>query len=570
MINETGLILVVEDDPINRILLSTCLQEEGHTIRTAENGRQALDMLHRERFDLMLLDLLMPEIDGFEVLRQIKARPDLRNLPIIVVSAEEDMKSIVRCIEMGAADYLPKPCEPTLLKTRVKTSLAMKRFYERGPHKGKILIIDDDLLNRTVLSVNLTEEGYTVATAENGSIGLQMLREQPFDVVLLDLLMPEIDGFDVLKIIKADVRIRHLPVIVISGEEDLAGITRCIAVGAEDYMQKPFDPVLLKARVSACVEKKRLRDQEIRQQQDLNELNKALEIQVHRARIEALEQSQKELELLNRAKSKALDHLSHELRTPLSVIQGTLRIFKRKLQTEASPTEGEEFFKTVQNNLDRLIRIQEETDKIIRSYQTLERKRIFLLSFAERILGKARQSTAHRQLNFYLEGDRDLSLFMASEILEDILSGLIKNAIENTPDEGSIRIILLQKDRRLLFKVQDSGIGITEDNQKQIFDGLFHTLDTELYKSKKPYDFGAGGKGLDLFLMKVYGQRFCFDLSVKSQRCTYIPKDGDLCPGRISACSHCRGPRDCEASGGTTFSLSFQISEETTDDKLIN
>ena len=562
MINETGSILIVEDDPINRILLSTCLHEEGHTIRTTENGRQALDLLQSEHFDLVLLDLLMPEMDGFDVLKWIKARPDLRNLLVIVVSAEEDMKSIVRCIEMGANDYLPKPCEPTLLKTRVKTILAMKRFYELAPCKGKILVIDDDPLDRKVLSVSLTEEGYTVSTAENGRLGLQMVRENPFDMVLLDLLMPEIDGFDVLKIIKADVRIRHLPVIVISGEEDLAGITRCISIGAEDYMQKPFDPGLLRARVSACVEKKRLRDQEIRQQQDLNELNKALEVQVHRARIEALEQSQKELELLNRAKSKALDHLSHELKTPLSVIQGRLRIFKHQLQAEASPADREKFFKTVGKNLDRLIEIQDETDKIIKSYQNLERKHIPILSFAERVLEKAKKSAAHRQLNFYLEGDRDLSLSMAPEIFEDILRGLIKNAIESTPDEGSIRIILVPRDERLLLNVKDSGIGITEDNQKRIFDGLFHTLDTELYISKKPYDFGAGGKGLDLFLMKIYGQRFGFNLSVESRRCIYIPKDVDICPGKISACSHCREPGDCEASGGTTFSLSFRISEE--------
>ncbi len=562
MMNETGSILIVEDDPINRILLSTCLHEEGYTTRTAENGKQALDMLQSEHFDLVLLDLLMPEMDGFEVLKWIKGRPDLRNLLVIVVSAEEDMKSIVRCIEMGANDYLPKPCEPTLLRTRVKTILAMKKFYELAPCKGNILVIDDDPLDRKILSVSLTEEGYTVSAAENGRVGLQMIREKPFDTVLLDLLMPEIDGFDVLKIIKADARIRHLPVIVISGEEDLAGITRCISIGAEDYMQKPFDPVLLRARVSACVEKKRLRDQEIRQQQDLNELNKTLGIQVHRARIEALEQSQKELELLNQAKSKALDHLSHELKTPLSVIRMRLRIFKRQLQAEASPADGEKFFETVEKNLDRLIEIQDETDKIIRSYQNLERKRIPLLSFAEGVLEKAKGSTVHRQLNFYVEGDRDLSLSMAPDILEDILRGLIKNAIECTPDEGAIRIILVQKDERLLLKIQDSGIGITEDNQKRIFGGLFNTVDTELYVSKKPYDFGAGGKGLDLFLMKVYGQRFGFDLSVESQRCIYIPKDRDICPGKISACSHCKGPRDCEASGGTTFSLSFQISEE--------
>ncbi len=271
-------ILVVEDDPINRILLTTCLSQEGYTIRAAENGRQALDLLDREPFDLLLLDLLMPEMDGFEVLEWLKARPGLQHLPVIVVSAEEDMKSIAKCIEMGANDYISKPCEPVLLRTRVKASLAMKRLYDREPYIGKILVVDDDLLSRTVLSVNLTEEGYTVETAGNGRDGLLMLREKPFDLVLLDLLMPEMDGFDVLKIMKADARLRHLPVIVISGEGDLASITRCIATGAEDYIQKPFDPVLLRTRVSACVEKKKLRDQEIRQQQELNELNKALEV----------------------------------------------------------------------------------------------------------------------------------------------------------------------------------------------------------------------------------------------------------------------------------------------------
>jgi adenylate cyclase len=278
MTNETGLILIVDDDPINRILLTSCLKEEGYTVRTAESGKQALDMLESEPFELMLLDLLMPEMDGFEVLKWIKTKPGLRHPPVIVVSAEEDMKSIARCIDMGATDYLPKPFEPALLRTRVKATLAMKRLYERETYNGKILVVDDDPFDREVLYVNLTEEGYTVKTAENGRDGLQMLSEQAFDIVLLDLLMPEMDGFDVLRIIKADVRLRHLPVIIISGEEDFASITRCIASGAEDYMQKPFDPVLLRARVSACVEKKRLRDQEIRQQQELNELNKALEV----------------------------------------------------------------------------------------------------------------------------------------------------------------------------------------------------------------------------------------------------------------------------------------------------
>jgi signal transduction histidine kinase len=144
-------------------------------------------------------------------------------------------------------------------------------------------------------------------------------------------------------------------------------------------------------------------------------------------------------------------------------------------------------------------------------------------------------------------------------ILEEVLEGLLKNAVENTPDQGMIHLDLKEQEGRILLKVKDFGIGITEENQKLIFGGLFHTLETDLYTSKTPYDFGAGGKGLDLLRMKVYGQRYGFDLSVESQRCIHIPTDRDLCPGKISDCSSCKTPEDCYSSGGSTFCISFPL-----------
>jgi signal transduction histidine kinase len=149
-------------------------------------------------------------------------------------------------------------------------------------------------------------------------------------------------------------------------------------------------------------------------------------------------------------------------------------------------------------------------------------------------------------------------LFLVPKILEDILESLMKNAVENTPDQGMIRISWEQKGERILLKVQDFGIGITEENQKHLFEGFFHTRDSELYTSKKPYDFNAGGKGLDLLRMRIYGERFGFNLSVESRRCIYIPTDRDLCSGKIFECSHCRRPEDCQSSG-STFSVSFPL-----------
>jgi signal transduction histidine kinase len=151
---------------------------------------------------------------------------------------------------------------------------------------------------------------------------------------------------------------------------------------------------------------------------------------------------------------------------------------------------------------------------------------------------------------------------MDPKILEDILQSLLKNAIENTPDEGLIRVLIEQRDGRSLLKVQDFGIGITEENQRYLFDGLFHTQETDLYTSKRPYDFNAGGKGLELHLMKLYGERFGFVLSVESRKCIHLPKNQDLCPGRVSDCAYCQKPEDCLTSGGSTFCVSFPMARE--------
>ena len=325
--------------------------------------------------------------------------------------------------------------------------------------------------------------------------------------------------------------------------------------------------------------------------------------QLQQARIEALEQSRKELERLNKAKSKALNHLSHELKTPLSIIQGNLRLLKRKLEISTSLVEWEKYFENLGGHLNRLFNIHEKADMIIQSYQKLDEnsldreldqidsklketsevpadlwvqwkdlksklseclrtkptsfKSSALFPSVQKVLEASKQKAKHREIKFLIEGRRDLEVSLEPEILEEILEGLLKNAIENTPDEGIIQIILEKTDHRTLLKVKDFGVGITQGNQEYIFDGLFTTQETDLYSSKKPYDFNAGGKGLDLLRMKVYGQRFGFDLSLMSHRCVHLPTDQELCPGRVSTCPHCQKLEDCLSSGGSTFCVSF-------------
>ena len=124
-------ILVVDDNRLNRLMLARNLEQQGHTVGLAENGRQALDQLRAQSYDLVLLDIVMPEMDGYQVLEQMKSDGLLRDVPVVVISAVDEMESVVRCIEMGAEDYLPKPFDPILLRARINAGLEKKRLRDQ-------------------------------------------------------------------------------------------------------------------------------------------------------------------------------------------------------------------------------------------------------------------------------------------------------------------------------------------------------------------------------------------------------------------------------------------------------
>ena len=129
-------------------------------------------------------------------------------------------------------------------------------------NKGRILVVDDSELNRDLLHRRLERQGHLVSTAENGDQALEMVRTSHFDLVLLDIIMPQKNGYEVLNQLKTDPLLRHIPVIMLSALDEIDSVVRCVEMGAEDYLHKPFNPILLKARISACLEKKWLRDQE--------------------------------------------------------------------------------------------------------------------------------------------------------------------------------------------------------------------------------------------------------------------------------------------------------------------
>ena len=169
--------------------------------------------------------------------------------------------------DIGLQHVVSTPTEGTHLARQPEipahgTAYAEVSEPARASHSGALLIVDDSESNRILLSRTLMRQGYQVTTANEGSQALDLLHSQQFDAVLLDIVMPKLDGYEVLTQMKQDEQLRHIPVIMISALDDLTSLVRCIEGGADDYLTKPFDPVLLRARIGACLEKKRFHDKE--------------------------------------------------------------------------------------------------------------------------------------------------------------------------------------------------------------------------------------------------------------------------------------------------------------------
>ena len=315
-----------------------------------------------------------------------------------------------------------------------------------------------------------------------------------------------------------------------------------------------------------------------------------------------LTEAYEELASLNRAKDRIINHLSHELKTPASILLGSLAILSKKLKA-LPEKEWEATFQRAKRSLDRILEIQYQVEDIVRdpeyrSYTVLSimvdqcmdklesllaekvgegeivtwlRNRlesefgpreskieeIYLDRFVAERLAAIEQDFDHRNVEIIRYLQKNVRIFMPPDVMGKVVDGLIKNAVENTPDEGRVNLLVENSENGALLMVRDFGVGILPEDRERIFEGFFSTQETMDYSSKHPFDFNAGGKGADLLRMKVFGERYGFQLKMTSTRCRFLKQPGASCPGSIDRCENCRSKDDCINSGGTSFTVLF-------------
>jgi len=232
-VGQKPLLLVADDDPNIQEMIDRLFGEEAEII-TASNGKEALRLIEERRPDVVLLDDAMPEMTGLEVLGVLRTKPELSGIQVVMLTANNREKDIIRGLTDGAVNYVTKPFNALQLKTKVMPYLHKRTIT--------VLIADDDALVRELLAHKLHASGLRVLMAENGQQALELARTHRPQLAVLDRMMPKIDGLTVLKNLREQRNTRDIPVLFLTSKHKKENVLEALQLGAADYLIKPFSP----------------------------------------------------------------------------------------------------------------------------------------------------------------------------------------------------------------------------------------------------------------------------------------------------------------------------------------
>jgi signal transduction histidine kinase len=346
------------------------------------------------------------------------------------------------------------------------------QHVEARPESGRarLLVVDDNDGNRQVLCRRLERQGYAVEQASNGDVALDRIATENFDVVLLDILMPVMDGFEVLARMRKDRRMRSVPVIVVSALDEVESVVRAIEMGAEDYLFKPFDPVLLKARIGALLERKRLTDE--------------LGVQQKLASLGALTAG-----------------IAHEIKNPLNFVLNFAKLAEESAKRQLELTENDrdspfrELAEDFEHDIAKVLEHAKRADGIVASMlahsrgQPGERRPTDLNTLAREYVNLAFHGMRAQDNTFQaaIEGEFDPNVGMVDVVPQDLSRVFLnmgsnacyavrKKSRLNLPDyQPVIRVSTRDLGERVEVRIRDNGVGIPKDMKDRIFDPFFTT-----------------------------------------------------------------------------------------------
>ncbi|MEI6706443.1 MAG: response regulator [Methylococcales bacterium] len=339
---------------------------------------------------------------------------------------------------------------------------------------GKILIVDDIEDNRDILARRLKKRGYHYEMAENGAIALSKIKQEKFDLVLLDITMPEIDGYTVLKTMKADNVLRNIPVIMISAITEMDSIVRCIEMGAEDYLPKPFNATLLYARVQACLDKKRLLEQE------KNYLSERLQTEATLER--------------HRSLAQMVAGVAHEINTPLGVINTAATILDSRVNNKDISdlfADNKEALEDIMEATDLIKRNITRAHNLVQNFKKISvnqtadiKESVNILNTIEESIELFKINAKQAKLEIILQDNvKNGKAWLGypgylTQIIINFLTNIERYAYPNNKG-GKVIIDLANEEQNnqtyFVITVTDFGQGISSENVTKVFDPFFTT-----------------------------------------------------------------------------------------------
>lgn len=522
---DPGSVLVVDDNREVRAMLAHYLKRLGHDVTLAENGRQALELARAQAFDLVLLDIMMPEMDGYEVLERLKSDPALRHIPVIVISAVEELESVVKCIKLGAEDSLSKPFNPVMLQARIGASLEKKRLRDQEQaYMEELSVMQriDRELNATLdmnraMSITL-EWAMRRSNADAGLVGIvekngiQIIASQGYDTELTpyqDTHLP-IELPAIREIIESGQPQRLCTTEVQNGDQ--TQFADGILIAAQSQIVVPIRRegeviglLLLESTAPECFTAETLAF--------LTRLSDHAAIAISNAQLYTA------VEATNIAKSDFISFVSHELKTPMTSIKGYSDILAQGAVGPVNESQVQ-FLNVIRSNVDRMtVLVGDLTDisRIEAGRLHLEFSAISLGKIVEEVVESARNQLEEKELTLTQHVPDDLSPVWADRTrLVQILTNMVSNAYKYTPKGGQVAIHVEQVANRwdpdgapivVHVAVEDNGIGIPPEDQPNIFQKFFRSPE------QKAREVPGTGLGLSITknLVEMQGGRIWFE-----------------------------------------------------------
>ena len=232
-------ILSLEDNVIDSEIMNMLLADTGIELDVVSTAREAYDMIKEHSYDVLLIDHMMPGVDGITVLKTIREQHLCDNTPAIAVTGNNISSAKNNYLEAGFSEYVTKPVDKEKLIAAITSCLGNTAESKQDIEKHTVLIVDDNQMN-LLLARKILMEQYNVSVVSSAKSALAFLEEEIPDMILLDLLMPEMDGFEFLEIVKKDDRYKDIPIICLTADDDRESELKCFELGALDFITKPF------------------------------------------------------------------------------------------------------------------------------------------------------------------------------------------------------------------------------------------------------------------------------------------------------------------------------------------